>query len=224
MNTSLSLPALGIMLLAATATGQDPAPYQPGPPIQSPPISYHHASTYEEGVLRGAADFTRASGEFNYNTTLALINREEAIRRRIYNHKYYAQTYFDMRLINRAGREALRRPRSTGEEIARRTKSGLPARLTVAELDPKSGKITWPSVWRGAEFASEREAIGQVMAATTARNGRLTSSWSRKVSEQIASMESKLQRVCQQMTSADRIAARRFLASLKYEARLRSHS
>ena len=87
--TSTALAA--IFSVSSFASAQAPSKYVPPKPITSPPVWYRHASTYTEGALRGAADLTRAAGESRYNSSLAMINRQEAIRRQLENRKQFAK-------------------------------------------------------------------------------------------------------------------------------------
>src|SRR5215213_1967655 len=60
----------------------------------------YHASTFEEGVLRGYAALATGIGQGNYLNSLARINNEEARTKYIKNRELAAQTYFAMRQAN----------------------------------------------------------------------------------------------------------------------------
>ena len=63
----------------ATATNTALAQYAIRNTNNGTPVIYRHASTYEEGVFRGWADLARGVGDYNYNTSLALINQQHAL-------------------------------------------------------------------------------------------------------------------------------------------------
>jgi hypothetical protein len=193
--------------------------FRPGPPAQSPPLVQHHASTFEEGYLRGWADLTRASGEYNYNTSLASINREEANRRRIENSVLYTQAYFDKQRINRQARAEKRGQRVTLEQVIHFNKSRLPGRLTDHEFHAATGRLAWPAILRAEPFAAEREAINQTIAARTVDNSGVGSESHREITRLTAELEGKIRGMGKQLSSAERIAARKFLARVAYEAR-----
>ena len=97
--TILTSTDLAATVCAASFTLAQSPNYIPPRPITSPSVRYNHASTYTEGALRGRADLARAGGESRYNSSLALINREEAIRRRLENRKQFAKDFFEMRKL-----------------------------------------------------------------------------------------------------------------------------
>ena len=68
------------------------------------PVVQHHASTFEEGVQRGYADVVRAMGDYNYNTSLAAINAQQAYSYALENRKQAVQDYFELREMNRQAR------------------------------------------------------------------------------------------------------------------------
>ena len=99
---------------------------------------HHHASTYEEGVLRGAADLVRARGEFNLNSSAAAINYQEAYRRHLLNKQLKVDTFFAMRAANKAARFPQKDPAA---EQARREASGestLTAKSCTPALEMRS--------------------------------------------------------------------------------------
>src|SRR5262245_45554006 len=67
-----------------------------------------HSSTEAEGAFRGLADLTRSVGENRYMTSLAAINAQEALSRAIDNKHKAVETYFQVKQINQAAREAAR--------------------------------------------------------------------------------------------------------------------
>jgi hypothetical protein len=209
-------------LFAVLSLGQF-AQAQPWPanPAVSPPLWQRHASTFEEGFLRGWADVGRAIGELNYNSSLAMINREEAIRRRINNRKQFVQTYFDVKNINyqeRFGKNQENRP--TQEDLARYSESKLPERLASSDYQPVLGRVNWPHVLRDDVFAEERAAIDRAVAARTIDNSGVGSETCKVIQYYTKQMEAKLRSQVDQLSGSESIAARKFLRGLHYEAQM----
>ena len=118
-----------------------------------------HASTAEEGALRGMADVTRSAGAANLMNSEASKNWMQGQRMYIENRQYGAETYFNMRETNKAARAAEAGPRPTREDLERYAKARTPDRLSVSELDPLTGRIEWPMVLRDEQFKQHRDAL-----------------------------------------------------------------
>ena len=63
------------------------------------------ASTANQGAANGQAAMISAQGNYELNHSQALINAEEANTLHMQNRIRYAQTYFEMRQINRYYRD-----------------------------------------------------------------------------------------------------------------------
>jgi hypothetical protein len=210
-----------VTVTATTAVAQSEREYRRAQrPVHSPRWVMHHASTYEEGVLRGWADVGRALGEFNYNTSLAAINYQEAARLGLENHKQFVQDYFQKKQINKSARFGDQSSRPTQEELARRAKEQLPERLASYEYHRSLGELSWPAILQSPLFAEERAAIDRAIAERTVENSGVGSANYVEIKNQTARLEAKLRGVVDQLTTAESIAARKFLKSLSYEARL----
>jgi hypothetical protein len=119
----------------------------------------YHSSTVEEGVQRGFADVVRSAGAANLMNSMASKNFEDARQKYIENRLQSTETFFEMRRVNREARDANRpRPLST-EQYVRLARLQAPDRLSVSQLDPLTGQITWPSVLMIDAFQENRETI-----------------------------------------------------------------
>jgi hypothetical protein len=181
-------------------------------PISSPPAIYHHASTWEEGSLRGTGDLMRAAGEMNYNHSLATINYQEAYSRYLDNRLQAASTYFDLRQLNREARAEARGQRATAEDLAGYAKVRAPARLAAHQFDATTNRLMWPASLSGDEFAEERAAIDRLL-----DSRRSVGAEGREVQALVEAMRQELLPQVHVMKPADYIAAKRFLTSLEYE-------
>ncbi len=185
---------------------------------QSPALIQRHASTFEEGVLRGWADLWRAAGSFNYDSSLAAINQQEAYSRHLENKQKYAETYFNMRNLNREYRDAARRPRPTMSELKQYARDAAPERLSAYELQPETGQVAWPAALQGPQYAEQRSAIESAFAQRSVLNSGIGSSSQQVVTSQSASMQAQLKSELHEMPPMEYVAAKKFLTSLSYEA------
>lgn len=90
-------------------------------------------------------------------------------------------------------------------------------RLTASQLDPATGKITWPAVLQAMEFTPPRTELDR-MFAERAQNDispKLTSN----IGFEVDRMKNTLQSHMHSMPASSYIAARKFLDSLAYEGK-----
>jgi hypothetical protein len=185
----------------------------PGPSV----TLQHHASTLEEGVLRGSGALLRGAGEAQYLRSLASINREYARRLYIENREKAAEAYFNLKRTNRYAREELQTPRVTAEDVARQAADRLPAVLSVQEYDREFGVVNWPAVLLREEFENDRSLIDALVSQRT--NSKMLAA---EIDSDIASvtdaMLSTLRVAGADLSSTEFITAMKFLKSLRYEA------
>ena len=168
------------------------------------PAIYHHASTLEEGVLRGGADLLRGIGDMNYSNSLAMINGQEARRRSIENHKQYVETFFEVRKINREARAQTQKPRVTVEELTRIARERAPKALAAHNFNATTGGLAWPVALQGAEFAADRAAVDALVG----------KSKNREVRQLASEMTEKLQERVKETNPSEYVAAKKFLTGL----------
>jgi hypothetical protein len=208
MKTTL-LSSMLVALVSTVAYGQG---YTPGPPAVSPPFSYHHASTLEEGVLRGGADLLRGIGEMNYNNSLSMINGQEAYSRYIDNRLKATAAYFDMQTINREARAEKRGQRATEEDLARLARARAPERLAAVHFDVTTKTLVWPEIFNHPYFEEERAEIDRLMAV---RGG--AGPESRAIQLLAAQMTDKLTLIVDNVNKGEYAAAKKFVTSLQFE-------
>jgi len=179
----------------------------------------HHSSTYEEGVQRGAADIIRSAGAYNLMTSAAMNNVEEARRRYIENRVYGTDQYFEMRRMNREARAAERGPRPTMETLVRLAAARKPNRLSPSELDPITGKITWPALLGEPQFKEDRQKLEEIYL-ERAFDGQLDLTQLRQVSSSVANMKAGLLKDVKSSEPMLYTQAKAFLEGLAYESRL----
>jgi hypothetical protein len=183
-----------------------------------PYATYHHASTYEEGVLRGLADLQRSGGEANYWHSLAANNWQDAYSKYLQNREAKTETYFRMQSINRAAREAARPQRLPTEQLAILAKKQAPERLGDHLYDRGLGHLNWPAVLNNDLFTAERETLDAAFAARTPGDAGVGSSFSSSVRQLTRSMQDKLQANIHSLNQMEYLAAKKFIAGLAIEA------
>jgi hypothetical protein len=179
----------------------------------------YHSSTAAEGFLRGRAAVIRSAGEFNYTTSLAAINIQEAISRYIDNRAKWTDTYFAMRKTNQAYRDAERGYRPTQEVLNRISQEASPDRLKPSQLDPSLRTIFWPALLSKGEFDALRTQLDGLFAVQRANNSGLGTENFREIAALTAEMQILLDSMINQLHPDEYLAARRFIESLAYEAR-----
>jgi hypothetical protein len=178
----------------------------------------YHASTEAEGAARGLADFTRSVGENRYMTSLAAINAQEAWSRAIDNKQKAVETYFQVKQINRAAREAARPQPLTFTQYAKLAKQEAPDRLNDVDYNRVMGRLNWPAVLASDDFAAERTALNQAFAGRTAQDIGVSTNFHRDVRDLAAAMQVKLRNRLETMSPMEYIAAKNFLTSVAFES------
>ena len=179
---------------------------------------YHHASTYEEGVLRGLADLQRSGSESNYWHSLAENHWQDAYSKYLQNREAKTETYFRLQSINRAAREATRPQRLTTEQYAVLAKKQAPDRLGNHQYDRTLGRLNWPAVLNNDLFTAEREVLDAAFAARTPGDAGVSSSFSSGVRQLTKNMQDKLQANVHSLNQMEYLAAKKFLAGVAIEA------
>jgi hypothetical protein len=159
-----------------------------------------HASTAEEGALRGMADVTRSAGAAN-----------------IENRQYGAETYFNMRQTNRQAREAERGPRPTSEDLQRYSQARVPDRLSVSDLDPLTGEIDWPMALRDDPYAQERQWLDAAYDQRAKAGGYLSATQRAEVKQVTESMKAELKANINLYSPNEYLQAKKFIEGLNYE-------
>jgi hypothetical protein len=113
-------------------------------------------STVGGDIARSQAEFVRAAGEYNLNTSKGMINMQTAKSMEIENRLRWTETFFEMRRVNRTARALEAGPRPTMEQVVRYARMQAPRRLSSLELDPITGDISWPVVLQDSPYIENR--------------------------------------------------------------------
>jgi hypothetical protein len=176
---------------------------------------YGGGQTAQGAALQGMSQVISAAGQYNRDTSAAAINMTEAQSNDLRNRVQGVQTFWEMRDIGRAGREAERGPRPTPEELARRARAGVPLALTTSQIDAVSGALYWPAALQNASFQSQRSAVDEYTA-RWAKYGGLDYADRAQVRENIDVIFDSLKSQITSIAPQDYVACRTFLQSLLY--------
>ncbi|GIW99450.1 MAG: hypothetical protein KatS3mg111_2783 [Pirellulaceae bacterium] len=216
MSTAKPVILAGLIAATTAWTAAAQAPLPTVPPINN--WTYQrHASTPIEGYYRGAAAAMEAAGHANYLNSVAAVNYQEAVRRRIENASYYVRTYYENKEVHREYREKYAPVPPTKEQWARITEKMLPDRLTAQNFDPNTGGLVWPHVLRTDEYKAIRERIDELVANRSPENSGDGSPSQRQIAELVDAMLALLKSNMHHLSTSQYVAAKEFLRSLDYE-------
>ncbi len=176
---------------------------------------YHHASTAEEGFLRGQAAAVQAIGQANYANSLAAVNYADAYRRQLENSRLYVQTVIENRERIISFRERYSPTPLSREVWEQLSRNGLPDRLTKEQLD--NARVTWPHVLRMEQYTALRESIDTLVALRTTDNSGDGSPSQRELQTMIGAMKMLLKENINTITAGQYGHAKWFLTCLDYE-------
>ena len=175
-----------------------------------------HAATAAEAYLTGVSRVIHAQGQYNYYTSLAAINAEEARRQNIENRQASVKAYFETRKMNREYRAAERHPASHADGATKIVQAERPRPLTSQELDAGTGKIRWPKLLAADTHAENRELLDQYFAARAEKRILSTREMAELRSAALAMM-ADLKEQRRTATPTDFEAANEFVRSLVCE-------
>ncbi len=191
-------------------------------PVQSPPLVQDHASTVQEGFLRGSADGVRAVGEYNYNTATAALIFEEARKAAYGNEMRHAETfwnkknYYDTQISNRKQR---RSPVPT-EGTLKPQAAPVALRTPVPFADPGQPGFVWPAAFNHPAFAASRERLAFLFAERSPTNSGAQSASYVQIQNVTGEMRSTLTDLVRTLPPMASVEARHFLDRAAYEASL----
>ena len=173
-----------------------------------------HASTAAEGYANGLGNVVRSQGIYNQLTAQAAISAEQARQLQLDNKLKATQTFFEMRRMNREYTAAER-----GDNRTNKYTSPPPRRrLSVSQLDPVTGQITWMPVLMDQAFAPYRDELQSLFTLRAQhQGGDVTFTQVRRVTD---AMNAELKKQINYLQPQDYINARRFIDTLADESRL----
>lgn len=230
---STTLLTVAVSLISAVALAQSSTSQFP-PPSQSPPFSQHHASTVQEGILRGMADRIRAAGEFNYNTATAALILQEARKAAYENEMRHAETFWNKKNLYDAQIAARKQRRAVLTPVLRPAESPAPAAALAPVpavspvsfkarppfADPSQPGFVWPQALNHPAFAASRERLAGYFAQRSPANSGPQSVNYLRILNTTAEMRTTLGDLIREMPPMFYTDARQFLERAAQEASL----
>ncbi|MGQ0634422.1 MAG: hypothetical protein ACT4QC_07425 [Planctomycetaceae bacterium] len=177
---------------------------------------YYGGGTAAGNYMQGKSQVIAAKGQYNEQTSKAMMNVEDARSKYIDNEKKWTDTYFAMQEENQAHQaEKIQRDKHSQETLNRAARAGLPKPLSSEALDPVSGKITWPDLLQNSAYAAPRKELDRLfqLRATTSANGTAM-----RIEQATSQMIEILKSNIHNLPTGDYMAARKFLDSLAASA------
>jgi len=123
-------------------------------------------------LIESQAAMVTAIANANKTNAEALQGLEKAHDLSLDNSHKKAETFYAKRAMHEKYRDTaqLRRPQPTEADIRRRSQASVPERLNEQHMDPRQGKIQWPSVLQEETFWEHRARIESLFASRYQRN------------------------------------------------------
>lgn len=182
----------------------------------------NRASTVAESRARGVADITRSRSQSAIDYSQARIGRAEARSRELDNRLKSTQTYFEMRRINREERygtpqEKYEKKRRNEERFAARARKGDPNDLSDGQLDPLTGKISWPMELMPPEYEKYRDKVDRLFEERARHGGKVSYKTYDELNKATDEFLAVLKTDIRTLGSKKYIAGKEFVNALAYQ-------
>lgn len=207
---------------------------------------YYGGGYYGGGYYDNGASLIRAQGQATVDRSKAMINYQEARDKYIDNQKKLADTYVARQKAQREYNKELwatedefnKHQAELQAQIAaknrKRTEEGKSMIymnasssqnnevLSPSQLNPATGKITWPESLQGSTYQASRDKMQELFSLKNSTG--LTPSLSRQIDEQAHVMKNELRGQIRNMLPNDYLSARGFIEGLANMGKSRSNS
>lgn len=204
------------ILTATTAFAQESLRYARRETNNGTPIFQHHSSTYEEGVLNGWANLWRGGGDYQYNMSLAMINREVARQMAIDNDVRRVESYYQKKQARRESLAAEKSQRSNQPS----PQPSVIERLGPRQFDAATGRIQWPALLDDQLYVDMRNEIDRLFAMRSPGQSGKDSPIYLLMREKIQGLNDLVRTRVHDMPSNDYVEVKRFIRRLSTEAQL----
>ena len=197
--------------------------FSQGPAIAYPNNNWSysdHASTYQEGVMRGQAAVVSAAAELNYLNSMAAINFQEAQRRAIENNVAYAKAYIERKEMRDEYWERYRPKPFVGEARQKVIEYYRPKKLSATQFNAEAGTITWPHILRQPQYAPVRNEIDAIFANRTFESSGNGSDSQLQIKKLIKTFAALVRENLHSMSAEQYIEVQSFLRSVDAESKL----
>lgn len=179
-------------------------------PVDPTMLAIPAPETAASAELRGQADYLRSMGEYNLNTSTAMINAEQARSVQLDNNQKKAEVFFEKRRLYEEARAAERERQVARAREIQATRPAAPSTSNTVSLFDTTGKLAWPSAVMGVDYLNQRRAIEACVSGAASKA-------STEAVQLAATMQSNLldQMRKHLVKPMDYLAAKKFLVSLQ---------
>ena len=165
--------------------------------------------------MHGFAHIIRNQGRATRAYSEAMVNSQEAQSKYLDNQKKFTATYFAKKEMhsNYTAQKQSKARAEVQSHLANPT-SSAPPKLSLSELDPSTGKITWPEGLESKDFAKSRANLESLFELRS--QSVKTSAVAADIRTAVDGMKGELKQKIEKMTPQDYVASRKFLDSLAY--------
>jgi hypothetical protein len=181
-------------------------------------LGWGSPGTAQSAGLQGLASVIGASGYANLMDSQAVINLTQARSQDIKNRVDWTNSYIEMRQAHKAY-VASNITRLSTDELNKIAKDQSPKRLDVTQLDPLTGRITWPIILRDPRYAAPIDDIENLFKTRATTSGFIGAESYLGIDKACTQLMDMLKSNIDEYNSRDYISASRFLESLRFDAR-----
>jgi hypothetical protein len=157
---------------------------------------------------------------YNLATAMAAISAEQAQAMEIQNRLKATEAYFEMRKMNQSYRAAESAARNKNTEGSfRYGHAAMVKRLTIAHLDPVTGKLDWPKILLRDKYSSYRQTLDRLFVQRASTPGGLTGDSYQDAVNTCNALLEALKQDLPEYQPKDWVEAKNFVDSLAYESR-----
>lgn len=177
-------------------------------------VEPHHSSTVAEGVLRGQAAWWRGYGQYLYLRGQGAICWEQARAQYLCNYDNAVADWYARKQLNYLFRFGTP---STPSAVAQRNHPKPKAKPQLVIRVSPDGQVYWPDLLTTDEYAEPRQALDKLFRTRAA--GSLTS-LKQAIAKEAGKLHLELRDRIKEYSSADYLAARKFIEGLRHETPL----
>ena len=178
---------------------------------------YHPRYRRYGGYRYGAGSYANGMANLIRAQSQAAVNYEQARSKYIENHQKWTQSYMKLK-EERQAFDARQREQSkhSADSLTTAAKADVPPTLGSDALDPVTGRISWPDILKGPDFAVQRTRLDELFE-LRAKTGSGSMNVDR-IHAATIEMNAKLRSRIEDIPPKNYIACRKFIDSLDYTA------